>query len=258
MVSSSRDYSTQEVDMKTGDEQVIYARQINMPGWGAKAQKRLKESTVFVAGAGGLGSPVMFYLAAAGVGTLLACDFDTVDPSNLNRQILHSFEKLGAYKADSARETLLGLNPYGNIIPVKSKIASSNAEGLVGNADIIIDCLDNFKARQILNSVSIKKKIPMVHAGVSEMRGQMTFLHPPETPCLACFLPMKDGKKKNNIVGATAGVMGSLQALEAIKYLTGIGQPLKNRLLFWDGLSLNFEIIGIMKNPRCKACKNAV
>ena len=129
---------------------------------------------------------------------------------------------------------------------------------LVGNADIIVDCLDNFKARHILNTVSVRKKIPMVHAGVSEMRGQITFLQPPETPCLACFLPAKDSKKKNNILGATAGVMGSLQALEAIKYLTGIGQTLKNRLLFWDGISMNFETITIRKNPRCKICKNAV
>jgi molybdopterin-synthase adenylyltransferase len=244
--------------MNAGDEQMIYARQIGLPGWGTEAQKRLKESTVFVAGAGGLGSPVLYYLAAAGVGTLLVCDSDAVDPTNLNRQIIHSYESVGSDKVESARKTLSGLNPYLNILPVKTKITSSNVQRLIGNADIIIDCLDNFKARRILNTISVKIKIPMVHAGVSEMRGQITFLHPPETPCLSCFLPMKDNRKKNNIVGATAGVIGSLQALEAIKYLTGIGQPLKNRLLFWDGMSMNFEIIGIRKNPRCSVCKNVV
>ncbi len=244
--------------MNAGDEHLIYARQVGLPGWGIKAQKRLKEATVFVAGSGGLGSPVLLYLAAAGVGTLLACDFDKVDPSNLNRQILHSFETLGSDKVESARKTLNHLNPFVNIIPIKTKITSLNAERLIGNADIIVDCLDNFKARHILNTVSVKKQIPMVHAGVSEMRGQITFLHPPETPCLACFLPIKDNKKKNNIVGATAGVIGSMQALEVIKHITGIGQTLNNRLLFWDGLSTNFEIINIKKNPRCTVCKNAV
>ncbi|HOD15714.1 MAG TPA: HesA/MoeB/ThiF family protein [Spirochaetota bacterium] len=244
--------------MNTGDEQGFYSRQLGLPGWGTDTQNKLKASTVFIAGAGGLGSPVLFYLAAAGVGTLLVCDSDDVDLTNLNRQILHSFNSIGSNKVESARKTILGLNPFVNFFPVKTRITSSNAERLVGESDIIIDCLDNFKARRVLNNVSVNKNIPMVHAGVSEMRGQITFLHPPETPCLSCFLPMNDTKKKNNIVGATAGVMGSLQALEAIKYLTGIGQPLKNRLLFWDGVSMNFETIGIRKNPRCRICRNAV
>lgn len=242
--------------MSDGDERLIYDRQIGVPGWGASAQKRLKESTVFVAGAGGLGSPALFYLAAAGVGNLIVCDSDIVNTTNLNRQILHSFDKVGTDKAESARKTLAGLNPFVHITHIKKKINSDNAEQLINNADIIIDCLDNFKTRNVLNVVSVKKKIPMVHAGVSEMRGQITFLQPPETPCLACFLPWKDKKEKNNIVGAVAGVMGSLQALEAIKYLTGIGEPLKNRLLFWDGKSMAFEIIGIKKNSRCRVCRH--
>lgn len=244
--------------MNAGDEHIIYSRQLGLPGWGTDAQNKLKASTVFVAGAGGLGSPVLLYLAAAGVGNLFVCDSDDVDLTNLNRQIVHSFISIGSNKVESARKTILGLNPYANFLSLKTRITSSNAERLVGESDIIIDCLDNFKARQVLNNVSVKRNIPMVHAGVSEMRGQITFLHPPETPCLSCFMPMNDTKKKNNIVGATAGVMGSLQALEAIKYLTGIGQPLKNRLLFWDGESMNFETIGIRKNPRCRVCKNAV
>jgi molybdopterin-synthase adenylyltransferase len=245
-----------EQDMTENHEQMMYARQLGLPGWGAKTQERLKQSTVFVAGNGGLGSPVMFYLAAAGIGTLIACDFDVIDITNLNRQILHTFDRIGDMKVESTRKTLHELNPYVTIIPVDKKITASNAAKLMGNADIIVDCLDNFETRHILNAVAVKKRIPMVHAGVAEMRGQVTFLQPPETPCLACIITEKKSRKQH-ILGATAGVIGSIQALEVLKYLSGIGTTLKNRLMFWDGVSMNFETISIAKNPRCKVCRNA-
>jgi molybdopterin-synthase adenylyltransferase len=243
--------------MNNSNEPMIYSRQVGLPEWGPQSQDRLKNSTAFVAGSGGLGSPVLFYLAAAGVGTLIICDFDNIDITNLNRQILHSFDRIGSVKVESAAKTLHELNPYVNIIPMAKKITTSNAIKLVGDADIIIDCLDNFEARQVLNTVSVHKHVPMVHAGVAEMRGQITFLHPPETPCLACIITEKKKSQKNSIVGATAGVIGSIQALEAIKYLTGIGATLKNRMMFWDGASMNFETISIKRNPRCKICKKA-
>jgi molybdopterin-synthase adenylyltransferase len=243
--------------MNGDHEKMLYSRQLGLPGWGASSQNRLKRSSVFIAGTGGLGSPVLFYLAAAGVGNIIVCDFDKIEISNLNRQILHSFNRIGEYKVESAGKTLLDLNPYINVVPVNMKLTSSNAERLVGNADIIVDCLDNFRTRQFLNSVSVKNKIPMVHAGVAELRGQITFLHPPETPCLACFITEKKNSLKNQILGATAGVIGSIQALETIKYLTGIGSTLKNRMMFWDGISMTFETIRITRNPHCKVCRNA-
>ncbi len=242
--------------MLSHDEIQFYSRQMGIPGWGRAAQEKLKNSTVFVAGTGGLGSPVLYYLAAAGIGTLVICDYDTIEITNLNRQILHRYEKIGQSKVDSAGTALSAMNPFITIIRINSKLTKKNAESLIGDPDLIIDCLDNFKTRHILNRLSVEKKIPMVHGGIAEFRGQITFLHPPETPCLACILDQKDGKAKMQVAGATAGVIGSLQASEAIKYCAGIGPALKNRLMFWDGISMRFETIAIRRNPRCRVCKD--
>ena len=242
--------------MLSKDEIRLYTRHLGIPSWGASGQERLKKARVFVAGAGGLGSPVLYYMAASGVGNLVLCDCDRIDISNLNRQILHRFSRIGEPKSESARASLQELNPFISITSIDKKINSKNAGDLVAGSDLIIDCLDNFKTRHVLNRASVSLGIPMIHAGVSGFSGQMTFLHPPETPCLACFLPETDSKKMNYITGPTPGVMGSLQAIEAIKYLTGIGDTLKNRMLFWDGLSMEFEIISLKRNPGCKVCKN--
>ncbi len=207
--------------MLSKDELQFYSRQLGIPSWGASAQEKLKNSKVFVAGSGGLGSPVLYYLAAAGVGTLILCDYDRVDVTNLNRQILHRYDRIGDPKVDSACEALTCLNPFITIIPVQAKLTNKNSEKIIGDSHIIIDCLDNFEARHVINRVSVKKRIPMIHAGVAEFRGQLTFLNPPETPCLACFLDQKSPKGKIQVAGATPGVMGSLQAVEAIKYLAG-------------------------------------
>ncbi|MDY6968687.1 MAG: HesA/MoeB/ThiF family protein [Spirochaetota bacterium] len=231
-----------------------YNRQLLINGWGNEAQEKLKQSTVFVAGVGGLGSPLLYYLAVAGIGTLKICDFDKIDLSNLNRQILHTENEIGILKVDSAYNTLINANPNITIIKVNEKLGEKNTPKIVGDADIIVDCLDNFYTRQILNETSVKKSIPMIHAGVSGFIGQITFIHPPDTPCLACFFPDKAKKEITPIVGATAGILGSLQALEVIKYLTGIGENLKNKLLFWDGLEMNFKTIKLQKNCNCKIC----
>ena len=243
--------------MLSKDELQFYSRQLGIPSWGAPAQEKLKNSKAFVAGTGGLGSPVLYYLAAAGIGTLLLCDYDKVEITNLNRQILHRYDRIGDLKVDSACQTLTDLNPFITVTPVHVKLTDKNAEAIIGDSDIIIDCLDNFETRHIINRVSVKKKIPMVHAGVAEFRGQLTFMHPPETPCLACFLDQKTRKNKIQVAGATPGVIGSLQAVEAIKFLAGFTPSLKNRLLFWDGLSMKFESITINRNPHCRVCKKS-
>jgi molybdopterin-synthase adenylyltransferase len=243
--------------MLSKHELQFYSRQLGIASWGVTAQEKLKNSKVFVAGTGGLGSPVLYYLAAAGVGTLQLCDYDTIEITNLNRQILHQYERIGELKVESARKTLSGLNPFITVIPISTKLTPKNAVRLIGDSQLIIDCLDNFETRHQLNRVSVQRRIPMIHAGVAEFRGQITFLHPPETPCLACFMDLKSPRKKVQVPGATPGVLGSLQAIEAIKYLAGFNPSLKNKLMFWDGLSMKFETITIRRNPNCKVCKNA-
>lgn len=240
--------------MLTEKEVAMYARQMGIGAWGPDAQEKLRDAKVFVAGSGGLGSPVLYYLAAAGVGNITICDSDAIDISNLNRQILHTYERIGEPKVDSAKMSIGERNPFISVKALNERITEKNAEAIVSGSDLIIDCLDNFETRYVINRASVRLRIPMVHAGVSEFGGQLTFLQPPETPCLACFLDVKDKKKVNYIVGATAGVIGSLQALEAIKFLAGIGPSLKNRILFWDGISMKFENITVKRNQRCAVC----
>ncbi|TAL37142.1 MAG: HesA/MoeB/ThiF family protein [Spirochaetes bacterium] len=242
--------------MVTAQDRARYARQMIIPGWGEAAQEKLARATVFIAGCGGLGSPVSLYLAAAGVGTIIVCDSDSVEITNLNRQLLHDFSRIGTPKSDSAFKTLSALNAEISIVPVREKITKKNAASLIRGAGLIMDCLDNFETRHILNLVSVREGIPLVHAGIEGMQGQVTFLQPPLTPCLACFQPESPGKKAVPVLGATAGILGSLQALEAIKYITGLGTTLANRLLFWDGAEIRWASISISRNPKCKVCRS--
>ncbi|MCX7793048.1 MAG: HesA/MoeB/ThiF family protein [Thermodesulfovibrionales bacterium] len=232
-----------------------YHRQMLIDGWGEEGQLRLKNSSVFIAGAGGLGSPVSLYLAAAGIGKIIICDFDRIEETNLNRQILHRPSRLGMSKVQSAKESLLEINPDIEIVAIEEKITDTNASQLVGDADIIIDCMDNFETRYVLNRVAISKKIPMVFGSIYAMQGMLTFLHYPETPCLQCIYPEAPPKETFPVVGTTPGVIGALQAFEAIKYLVNIGKNLKGRLLYWDGGSgAEFKLFKIRKDPSCPAC----
>ena len=231
-----------------------YNRQMMIEGWGEEGQKKLKSSTVFIAGAGGLGSPVSIYLAAAGVGKILICDFDSVEITNLNRQILHSPSRLGINKALSAKITLSALNPDVEIIPITDKITEDNAYELIGDSQIILDCMDNLETRYILNEVAIKKEIPLVFGAIYGIQGMLSFISPPKTPCLKCMFPEAPPKETFPVVGATPGVIGTLQALEAIKYLVGIGNLLENKLLIWNGLTQEFKTFKARKDPACKVC----
>ncbi len=236
------------------EELNLYSRQLKINNWGEETQLKLKNSKVTIAGAGGLGSPVAIYLATVGVGTITIIDNDNIELSNLNRQILHNSESLKKDKTDSAFLTLTKYNKNIKIIPINKKIDKKNTEELFINSDIIVDCLDNFKTRAAINEYAIKNKVPIVHGGVSSFNGQVTFMQPEETACLSCFLPTTDNIKSPPIVGASAGVIGSIQAVEVIKYLTGIGENLKNELLFWDGLTMSFRKMKLSKNPKCKFC----
>ncbi|MGE4357090.1 MAG: ThiF family adenylyltransferase [Candidatus Omnitrophota bacterium] len=231
-----------------------YSRQLIIEGWGKEGQKKLKNSEVFIAGAGGLGSPVAIYLAVAGVGKINICDYDVLELSNLNRQILHHDERLGINKAISGKETLKILNPSIEVKEITEKIVKDNVDILVGESQIIVDCMDNFETRLVLNECAIRKKIPLVYASVWGMSGYLSFIQVPETPCLFCIFSDSPPKEKFPVVGATPGVIGSLEALEVLKFLTGTGVNLKNKLLVWEGNTMDFKKIPLKPNKDCPVC----
>ncbi len=231
-----------------------YFRQILLEEDFGFSQEKLGKSTVFIAGAGGLGSPVSYYLAAAGIGRLIICDSDVIELSNLNRQILHSTGRIGTAKTESAAGVLRGLNPEIEIIPKRALIEGDPSE-LIEDADIIIDCLDNIETRYVINDYSIRTGTPIVHGGINGYAGQISFINPPETLCIRCIFP--EPLRKSGpipVIGATAGVIGSMQALEAIKYLTGSGELLKNKLMIFDGYTFETDSLTVEKNPGCPAC----
>jgi molybdopterin/thiamine biosynthesis adenylyltransferase len=231
-----------------------YERQLMLRNWGAQKQGRLKASTVFIAGAGGLGCAAGAYLAAAGAGRIRLCDSGKVEVSNLNRQFFYGERDVGRDKVMSAVRRILRINPHVSAVGLQERIDGDSVSGLVGNADIMVDCLDNFETRFVLNELSVKKSIPLIHAGVNALTGQLTFIHPPETPCLRCLFPHVPAGGPVPIIGAVAGVIGCLEALEAIKYLTGTGRLLKNRLLVWDGGPGDFEEIMLQRSEACPVC----
>jgi len=233
-------------------ERERYRRQILL--FGDDVQEHLKKAHIFIAGAGGLGSPVAIYLAVAGVGTITVVDHDTVDRSNLNRQILHSERDVGKKKTVSALETLREYNPDITVTAIDATITDDNARELVGTADGIVDALDNYPARYLLNRVALEKNIPFFHGAIRGFYGQATTIIPNKTACLECIFPKAPPPEVFPVLGATAGVIGSVQANEVIKFLTGKGTLLAGRLFTWDGLCAAAEEIAIVKNPACKAC----
>ncbi|MBN1611210.1 MAG: HesA/MoeB/ThiF family protein [Polyangiaceae bacterium] len=238
----------------TATELARYRRQIRIDGWGEAAQARLKASTVFIAGAGGLGSPVAMYLAVAGVGQLRIADADTPEMSNLNRQILHDLSRIGMNKAESAKLTLDRLNPEVRVVALAQQITEENTGHLVGDAQIIVDCLDNFPTRFVLNRTALRRRIPLVHGAVWGVDGRLAFIHAPDTPCLRCIVPEPPPSEQVPVLGATAGIIGSLQALATIQFLAGLARAPEGELVVWDGSAMSLSRYGVRKDPRCADC----
>jgi len=233
-------------------EQERYKRQILL--FGEEGQERLRSAHIFIAGAGGLGSPIALYLAVAGIGTITIVDMDTVDQSNLNRQILHTDRDVGKKKTVSAIEKLQQYNADITVNAIDTRIDAENVAKLVGRADGIVDAMDNYPVRYLLNRTALAKKIPFFHGAIRGYSGQATTILPGETPCLECIFPKAPPKEVFPVVGVTPGVIGTMQATEVIKYLTKSGRLLSGRLLMWDGLTATCEEIAIARNPACPAC----
>ena len=229
-----------------------YKRQILL--FGEEGQEKLKKSTIFIAGAGGLGCPISIYLAVAGVGTIVLVDMDVVDQTNLNRQILHYDRDIGKKKTASAEEKLREINPDIRVEVVDTTIDETNVFRLAGSADGIVDAMDNFSTRYLLNETAIKKNIPLFHGAIRGLYGQATTIIPGVTPCLKCIFPNAPPKEVFPVVGVTPGLIGMVQATEVLKYLTNDGRLLTNRLFLWDGLDARAEEIGVERNPACPVC----
>jgi molybdopterin/thiamine biosynthesis adenylyltransferase len=241
--------------MLTKKEKERYNRQIIIHGFGEAGQEKLKKARVLVAGAGGLGSPVAIYLATAGIGTIRIVDHDTVELSNLNRQVLHWEENTGERKADSAAAKLGKLNPEITIETVMETITEANVSRLVGDSDLIVDAMDNLPTRYLLNQTAIEKGIPFFHGAVYGFEGRAMTVIPGKTACLNClYHGLTVPREKLPVIGVTPAVIGCIQATEVIKYLTGLGELLTDRLLNYDGLTMRFTEFKINRDPNCEHC----
>jgi adenylyltransferase/sulfurtransferase len=236
-------------------ELIRYNRQLIIPDFGEERQRKLKASRVVIVGMGGLGCVSATYLTAAGVGHITIVDSDIVELSDLNRQILYCEEDVGKKKVVVAQRRLSRLNSRVEITPVFAKITEKNASSLVSGAQLVVDGLDNFAARLVVNSACVKQKIAYIYGGVSRLRGMVTTIIPGQTPCLACFRP--EGAGGLGVLGVTPAIIASLQALEAIKLLTGQSPALAGKLLLFNGDELKFRVLEIKKNENCPVCSPA-
>jgi sulfur-carrier protein adenylyltransferase/sulfurtransferase len=238
-----------------------YSRHLLIPEVGEPGQLRLLESRILLIGAGGLGSPASLYLAAAGVGTLGIVDDDAVDASNLQRQIVHSTERLGEPKAQSAKRTIEALNPDVTVKTFEERLTSENVDRILGEGwDVIVDGADNFPTRYLLNDASVWHGIPVVHGSIYRFEGQVTVFKTGEGPCYRCLFPQPPPPElapscaEGGVLGVLPGVVGSIQATEALKLALGIGEPLIGRLLMFDALAASFTEVTLRRDPACPVC----
>jgi len=245
------------------DHQLLrYSRQIMLPAIDIEGQERLLNSRVLIIGMGGLGSPAGLYLAAAGIGHLVLCDFDDVDLSNLQRQIAHTTDDIGLSKVESAKKSFLAINPLINITAINQKLQGDSLLEQVSQADVVVDCCDNFETRFAINDACVQSKTPLVSGAAIRFEGQVSVFNPLDesSPCYNCLYP-RDGSiaqtcSENGVIAPITGIIGSMQALETIKVISKAGETLQGRVLLLDGLSMQWQSMQLPRNPKCPSCSN--
>ncbi len=244
----------------TQAEYLRYSRHLLIPEVGLEGQRKLKAASVLLVGSGGLGSPVALYLAAAGVGHIGVVDYDVVDDSNLQRQIIHDSERVGKLKVELARERMLALNPYIQVDAYNEVFSSENARQIAEGYDLLVDGTDNFPTRYLINDLCVLTGKPFVYGSIFRFEGQVSVFDARNGPCYRCLFPEPPppGSVPNcaegGVFGVLPGTVGTLQATEVIKLILGIGETLVGRLLLYDALDMSFQSVNLRKNPRCKVC----
>jgi len=256
--NEGRDWSTPQT--LSPEQRNRYHRHLLLPEVGEAGQQKLLDSKVLLLGAGGLGSPAALYLAAAGVGTIGIIDMDVVDDSNLQRQILHNVDRVGERKVDSAKKTLTLLNPDVDVVTYDVRLGADNVLDIIDGYDVIVDGTDNFPTRYLVNDAALLKRIPVVHGSIFRFEGQATVFDPYKGPCYRCMIPepppaeLAPSCAEAGVLGVLPGIVGSIQAMEAIKLLLGLGDTLAGRLLAYDALETSFRVFKVPRDPDCPAC----
>ncbi len=255
-----RGYDVEVPRTLSSEQRERYSRHLLLPEVGTDGQQKLLDAKVLLLGAGGLGSPAALYLAAAGVGTLGIVDSDEVDMSNLQRQVIHSTDRIGVSKVDSAEQTISALNPDVNVVKHEVRLDASNIMEILPGYDIVLDGLDNFPTRYLLNDASVRLRIPVVSAAILGFEGQLSVFKPYEGPCYRCLFPVPPPAElapscgANGVLGVLPGTMGLLQATEVVKLILGEGEPLIGRLLMYDALAATFTEVKVRRDPQCPIC----
>src|SRR5438874_7851896 len=246
----------------TPEQQTRYSRHFLLPEVGEKGQAKLLEAKVLLIGAGGLGSPVAFYLAAAGVGTIGIIDHDVVDLSNLQRQILHTNDRIGMPKTESAQKTLNALNPDVRVVPFNERLSSENVMRIIKDFDIVVNGCDNFPTRYLINDACVMAKKPLVDGSIFQFEGQATVFYPGRGPCYRCLFPeppppgAAPSCAEAGVLGVLPGLIGCVQALEAMKLILGTGKPLIGRMMYFDTLSSEVRVLKLRRDPNCLVCSD--
>jgi molybdopterin/thiamine biosynthesis adenylyltransferase/rhodanese-related sulfurtransferase len=255
-----RGYQVEVPRVLTPEQRERYSRHMLVPEIGAEGQQKLLDAKVLLLGAGGLGSPTALYLAAAGVGTIGVVDDDVVDLSNLQRQVIHTTDRIGVPKVDSAEQAMKELNPDVDVVKYQTRLDASNIMDVISGYDVIVDGADNFPTRYLLNDASVRLQIPVVSASILGFDGQLSVFAPYEGPCYRCLYPVPPPAElapscgANGVLGVLPGTMGLLQATEVIKLITGAGEPLVGRLLLYEALGATFTELKVRRDPECAIC----
>ena len=255
-----RGYDVEVPKYMSAEQRERYSRHLLLPEVGIDGQQKLLDAKVLLLGAGGLGSPTALYLAAAGIGTLGIVDDDVVDLSNLQRQVIHNSERVGVPKVESAAETIRALNPDVNVVEHRLRLGPENIMEILPGYDIVVDGLDNFPTRYLLNDASVRLRIPVVSAAILGFDGQLSVFKPYEGPCYRCLFPVPPPAElapscgANGVIGVLPGTMGLLQATEVVKLILDVGNPLIGRLLMYDALAASFTEVKVRRDPQCPIC----